>query len=217
MPLEVLFVRMITILRIVDRHWQLLQAKDIDDANIERRVKVGNAVNGAVHYFLCSQNVFKKARLAVHNSVLIPTLMYGSESWVWQKRHESRINAVEIHSLRSMSGIKLSDRVRNNVIRDVSGLKEGLVTRIEKGMLRWFGHVERMNDKRLCKRIYTAEVTGRVCRERPRRAYVDQVSDILKNWQVRSTRNCRACMKRCMTVAEARDVDLKGGMELMPG
>ena len=30
----------------------------------------------------------EKARLAVHNGVLVPTLMYGSECWVWQTRLE---------------------------------------------------------------------------------------------------------------------------------
>jgi hypothetical protein len=46
------------------------------------------------------------------------TLMYGSESWVYQKKHTSRINAVEMRALRSMIGVKLSDRVRNEVIRE---------------------------------------------------------------------------------------------------
>jgi hypothetical protein len=61
-----------------------------------------------------SRVVSKKAQLAVHNGVLLPTLMYGSENWVWQKKHTSRINAVEIRALRSMIGVKLSDRVRND-------------------------------------------------------------------------------------------------------
>jgi hypothetical protein len=52
------------------------------------------------------------------SEVLLPTLMYGSESWVWQEKHTSRVNAVEMRVLRSMIGVKLSDRVRNDVIRE---------------------------------------------------------------------------------------------------
>jgi hypothetical protein len=59
--------------------------------------------------------VFQKAQLAMHNGVLLPTLMYGSESWVWQKKHTSRVNAVEMRALRNMIGVKLSDRVKNEV------------------------------------------------------------------------------------------------------
>lgn len=51
----------------------------------ERRVRAGNQINGTLHTFL-SQNITQKARQAVHKSILVPTLMYGSETWVWQKR-----------------------------------------------------------------------------------------------------------------------------------
>jgi hypothetical protein len=43
-----------------------------------------------------------------------------------------------------MIGVNMSDRVRNKVIRKECGVKEDVVTKIEKYMLRWFGHVERM-------------------------------------------------------------------------
>ncbi|GBP62500.1 hypothetical protein EVAR_44740_1 [Eumeta japonica] len=58
--------------------------------------------------------------------------MYGSESWVWQKKNESRINVVEIRSSRSMS----KDRCKNSDIRERCSLKEDVVTRVERGMLR---------------------------------------------------------------------------------
>jgi hypothetical protein len=66
------------------------------DSDIVRRVNAGNSVNGALHAFMNRWVVSKKAQLAVHNGVLLPTLMHGSESWVWQKKHTSKVNAVEM-------------------------------------------------------------------------------------------------------------------------
>jgi hypothetical protein len=43
-----------------------------------------------------------------------------------------------------MIGVNLCDRVRNEVIREECGVKEDVVIKIEKNMLRRFGHVKRM-------------------------------------------------------------------------
>ncbi|KAJ0179372.1 hypothetical protein K1T71_005084 [Dendrolimus kikuchii] len=86
-------------------------------ADIERRVNLGNSVNGALGKLLGAKNLSQKAQLAVHNAVLVPTLTYGSESWVWKKEHESRVNAVEMQALRKICGVTLADRVRNTEVR----------------------------------------------------------------------------------------------------
>jgi hypothetical protein len=122
------------------------------DSDIERRVNAGNIVNGALHTFMGRRVVSKNAQFAVHSGVLLPTLMYGSEIWVWQKKHTSRVNTVEMRALRNMISVKLRDKVRNEVIREECDVKDDVVTKIEKNMLRWFGYVERWNEDRIDKR-----------------------------------------------------------------
>ncbi|GBP21385.1 hypothetical protein EVAR_11986_1 [Eumeta japonica] len=50
------------------------------DRDIERRVNVGNKLNGALLVIMNSKSVSRQARLAIHGA-LIPMLMYGNENW----------------------------------------------------------------------------------------------------------------------------------------
>lgn len=47
--------------------------------------------------------------------------------------------------------------MKNSVITETCGLKDD-VTRIKKVMLRWFGYVKRMDDSRLKKEVYRADI-----------------------------------------------------------
>ena len=48
-------------------------------------------------------------------------------------------------NLRGLQGIRRMDRVPNARIRELCGVKKSLDERIDEGILRWFGYVERMD------------------------------------------------------------------------
>ena len=57
-------------------------------------------------------------------------------------------------NLRGLLSIKKMDRVPNAQIRELCKLKKGLDERIDEGLLRWFGHMERMERDRIAMRVY---------------------------------------------------------------
>ena len=54
-----------------------------------------------------------------------------------------------------------------------------VLERIERDVLKWFGHVERMGEERLLKRVYRANVEGNRGRGRPQRRWRDEVKGLL--------------------------------------
>ena len=81
----------------------------------------------------------------------------------------------EMKCLRSMTGVSRLDRVRNEVVRARTGVRKELATRVDMNVLRWFGHVERMDNERLLKKVMNMKVDGRSARRRPRFGWMDGV------------------------------------------
>ena len=67
------------------------------------------------------------------------------------------------------------DRVGNEEVRRRAGIERELARRADQRVLRWFGHVERMNEYPIARRVLMAEVTGGWVRGRPRLGWMDFV------------------------------------------
>ena len=52
-------------------------------------------------------------------------------------------------NLKGLLGIRRMDKVTNERIKELYGVKKGLDERIDEGVLLWFGHVERMQRGRV--------------------------------------------------------------------
>ena len=52
--------------------------------------------------------------------------------------------------------------------------------RIDEGGLRWFGHLERMENGRIAKRVYIGECTGSHSVGRPQKRWIDTMKDSFK-------------------------------------
>ena len=116
----------------------------------------------------------------MYEGIIEPSLLYGCEAWTLKLRERKRIEAVEMDCLRNICGLRRIDRVPNVEIRRRCGKSVSVGQRMDQGLLRWFGHVERMGDERLAKRVYESDVRGVRRRGRPRKCWMDGVKETLE-------------------------------------
>jgi hypothetical protein len=69
----------------------VFEKSGIMNGEINRRVCAGMKVVSTMAKFTRSKCLSHKAKLAVYNAVLLPTLLHGSESWMCQKKHRGKL------------------------------------------------------------------------------------------------------------------------------
>ncbi|KAK3522749.1 hypothetical protein QTP86_032027, partial [Hemibagrus guttatus] len=145
------------------------------DREIDRRIGAAAAVMRSMYRsVVVKKELSRKAKLSIYQSIYVPTLTYGHELWVMTERVRSRIQAAEMSFLCSVAGRSLRDRVRSSVTWEELGV-EPLLLHIERGQLRWLGHLFRMPPGCLPGEVFRACPTGKRPRGRPRTRWRDYV------------------------------------------
>ena len=67
------------------------------------------------------------------------------------------------------------------ILRRRAGIERELASRAHQRVLRWFGHVERMDEYSMARRVLMAEISGGRVRGRPRLGSMDGVKVALGN------------------------------------
>lgn len=62
-----------------------------------------------------------------------------------------KLEAVEMDAMRRLLKISRMDKIRNENIKQKMGIEGTIVQDIEQKQLTWYGHINRMDDKRLPK------------------------------------------------------------------
>ena len=138
-------------------------------AECNRKVASGRRIAGAIRFLVNARDLQLKCARVLNETLLVPVLMYGTETVLWMGKEISRVRAVQVDSLRGLLRIRRMDRVQNARIKELCGVRKGLAERIDKGTLRWFGQEGRMEMDRNAKRVYVGECAGRRSVGRPRK------------------------------------------------
>ena len=157
----------------------VMNEKGTDDAECNRKVSNGRKMAGAIKTLVNAKGLDIECTRVLHEAMLVQALMYGSEVMVWEKKYRTKVQAVQMDNLRGMLGVRRIDKMRNERIRELCGVKKGMNERINECVLSWFGHMERMEESRLVKRVYSGECEGNNAFGRPKKKWIGSVRDCL--------------------------------------
>ena len=129
---------------------------------------------------LCDKRIGVKLKGKVYKTVVRPAMMYGSETWAVKRTHERKLDVAEMRMLRWMCGVTRRDRIRNEVIRGTTKVRE-ISDKMQESRLRWYGHVMRRDGQYVGRRVMEMDIQGRRRRGRPKQRWRDRVEEDLRS------------------------------------
>ena len=121
-----------------------------------------------------------RTKLKVYRAVVLPSLLYACETWTVYSRHARQLNSFHMRCLRKLLHIKWQDKVPDTEVLQRAGM-ESVHAMLKRSQLRWAGHVLRMSDERLPKRLLYGELkVGKRSHGGQRKRYKDTLKASLK-------------------------------------
>ena len=93
------------------------------EGEIRERVMKGRSVMGLLAGVMKGRNVSMDMKRGLRNSILLPTLTYGSKNWTWNGVQQSRVRAVEMSYLRGACGVSRWDGLSNVSVYESCGTR----------------------------------------------------------------------------------------------
>ena len=123
-------------------------------------------------------------KLKVYKAVVLPTLLYACETWTVYQRHAKRLNHFHTSCLRKLLKIKWQDRIPDTEVLKRAGM-QSVHTLLRLSQLRWAGHVTRMPEERLPKKILYGELEmGKRSEGGQEKRYKDTLKASLKDFNI---------------------------------
>lgn len=167
---------------------------------IQERIQAANRCYYANAKMLKSKVLSRKSKMKMYKSIIRPVMAYGAECWSMTTQDESALRIFERKVIRKIYGpIKINEnswRIRTNAeINELIGNAD-IVRFIKSQRIRWAGHVQRMAETSIPKKLLNGKMNGTRNTGRPRKRWSD---DLYQDLQIMGVRNWK-------NVAQDRDI-----------
>lgn len=156
---------------------QIISPTDLTSKEIDRRI--GNAWKQywSLKEIMKNKHINITIKRKLFDTSILPILTYGCQTWALNKAHINKLETCQNAMGRSMTGKRLSDRIRTETIKKHTKTKDVTKT-ILKLKWKWSGHTIRGKDKwsKMIMNWFTSH--NKRQRGRPLRRWVDDIKAI---------------------------------------
>ena len=153
-------------------------------------------------------------KLKVYKAVVLPTLLYACETWTVYQRHAKKLNHFHLSCMRKILKIRWQDKIPDTEVLKKAKM-QSVHTLLKLAQLRRNGHVTRMPDERLSKKVLYGELQeGKRSQGGQKKHYKDTLKALLKNFNIPTESWEQAAQDRtkwrCLIIKGASQSEAKG-------
>ena len=170
-------------------HFKYLGSYVASDVSLDR--EINNRISSAAAAFgKLRKRVFNnhdlelETKLRVYQAIIIPTLLYGSETWTTYRYQVKELEKFHQRYLRLIMNVKWYDHVTNTALLD-RACSTSIEAMLHQNRLRWYGHMVRMGTERLPKQLLFSQLsTGTRSVGAPKKRFKDALKRSFKDCKI---------------------------------
>jgi hypothetical protein len=143
----------------------------------------------------------KRSKLKLYWSVIRPVVTYTCETWVLKEKVIQKLMIFERIVLRKIFGTTKQQnglwRIKTNEELDKLIKHKNIIRFIKAQRLNWLGHIERMSEERVVKKINNWKAIGR-----PKNRWDDDVRNDIKIMKVNNWKDCAKDRNKWKSIVE---------------
>jgi len=154
------------------------------EEEIQKRVLPCNRTYCVAVSLFKSRLLSRATKILLYKTVIRPVVSYGAEAWTMTKKDELALLVLE----RKIYGPNYENQEwKSRTNRELEELSKGenIVKWIKGQMISWLGHLERVEEVRMPKKIFTQKLEGTRRRGKHRKEWEDEVERDLQVLGVR--------------------------------
>jgi len=157
------------------------------EKEIQRPIFTGNRTYFAAISLFRSRILSRATKIILYKTLIRSVVSYGAVVWTLTKKEQQDLLIFERKIFRRIYGPKYENRERKSrKNRELEEMSKGVnIVKWIKGQISWLGHLERMEEDRMPKKIFTQEMGGMRRRGRPRERRKEEVERDLQVLGVR--------------------------------